>query len=184
MDVEGTEFDLIKKMVETRAVCLVDEMFVECHYNRWKRSMKYQKRYKDCLELFSSLMDIVDQFVKHFEGFLGISPEVAKFSEEDCLLFEKKASSEDAEIMIKDISNDEIKKALFDIEDNKAPRPDEFTSRFFKKSWEIIKDDFCAAIKEFFESGKLLRDINATLIALVPKSTTPQKAPPGHRLWH
>ncbi|PWA37023.1 Methyltransferase FkbM [Artemisia annua] len=57
MDVEGAEFDLIKKMVETGAVCLVDEMFVECHYNRWKRSMKYQKRYKDCLELFSSLRD-------------------------------------------------------------------------------------------------------------------------------
>nr|GEX80622.1 hypothetical protein [Tanacetum cinerariifolium] len=116
-----------------------------------------------------------DQFVKHFEGFLGISPEVAKFSEEESLLFEKKVSSEDVEIMIKEISNDEIKKALFDIEDNKAPRPDGFTSRFFKKSWEIIKDDFCAAIKEFFESGKLLREINATLIALVPKSTTPQK---------
>nr|GEX80621.1 RNA-directed DNA polymerase, eukaryota, reverse transcriptase zinc-binding domain protein [Tanacetum cinerariifolium] len=114
------------------------------------------------------------QFVKHFEGFLGISPEVAKFSREDSLLFEKKVSSEDAEIMIKEIGNDEIKKALFDIEDNKAPRPDGFTSRFFKKSWEIIKDDFCAAIKEFFESGKLLREINATLIALVPKSTTPQ----------
>ncbi|GJU33568.1 RNA-directed DNA polymerase, eukaryota, reverse transcriptase zinc-binding domain protein [Tanacetum coccineum] len=108
-------------------------------------------------------------------GFLGISPEVAKFSEVDSLLFKKKVSSEDAELMIKEISNDEIKKALFDIEDNKALGHDGFTSRFFNKSWEIIKDDFCAAIKEFFESRKLLGEINATIIALVPKSTTPQK---------
>nr|XP_043638272.1 uncharacterized protein LOC122609283 [Erigeron canadensis] len=63
MDVEGTEFDLVKKMVETGAICLVDEVFLECHYNRWQRccegerSRKYQKVYKDCLELFSSLRE-------------------------------------------------------------------------------------------------------------------------------
>ncbi|GJY29763.1 RNA-directed DNA polymerase, eukaryota, reverse transcriptase zinc-binding domain protein [Tanacetum coccineum] len=92
--------------------------------------------------------EVFDQFVKHFEGFLGIIPEVDKFSKDDSMLFEKKVSSEKADFMIREISNDDIKKALFDIEDNKAP------SRSFKKSWEIIKDDFCAAIKEFFMSGE------------------------------
>ncbi|KAL5720887.1 hypothetical protein ACHQM5_013516 [Ranunculus cassubicifolius] len=61
MDVEGTEFDLIPKLFETGAICLVDEIFLECHYNRWqrccpgKRSPKYRKTYAQCLELFSSL---------------------------------------------------------------------------------------------------------------------------------
>ncbi|KAL6648302.1 hypothetical protein ACP70R_012526 [Stipagrostis hirtigluma subsp. patula] len=61
MDVEGTEFDLIPRMLDTGAICLVDELFLECHYNRWqrccpgKRSPKYPNTYEDCLELFTSL---------------------------------------------------------------------------------------------------------------------------------
>lgn len=61
MDVEGTEFDLIPKLIETGAICLIDEVFLECHYNRWQkccpgvRSPKYQKTYRQCLDLFKSL---------------------------------------------------------------------------------------------------------------------------------
>ncbi|GJT73659.1 RNA-directed DNA polymerase, eukaryota, reverse transcriptase zinc-binding domain protein [Tanacetum coccineum] len=43
----------------------------------------------------------------------------------------------------KDLRNEEIKKALFDIDDDKAPGPDGFTSKFFKKAWEIIKEELC-----------------------------------------
>ncbi|XP_071737982.1 uncharacterized protein [Rutidosis leptorrhynchoides] len=63
MDVEGSEFDLIERMVETGAICLIDEMFLECHYNRWQkccngeRSTKYQKVYSECIELFTSLRE-------------------------------------------------------------------------------------------------------------------------------
>ncbi|KAI3732812.1 hypothetical protein L1987_64021 [Smallanthus sonchifolius] len=63
MDVEGTEFDLIPKLVETGAICLIDEMFLECHYNRresccdGERSLEYQKEYKECLELYSLLRE-------------------------------------------------------------------------------------------------------------------------------
>ncbi|CAJ1936600.1 unnamed protein product [Sphenostylis stenocarpa] len=61
MDVEGTEFYLIPRLFETGAICLVDEIFLECHYNRWQRccpgqrSPKYEKTYDQCLQLFTSL---------------------------------------------------------------------------------------------------------------------------------
>ncbi|KAK1355577.1 putative methyltransferases-like [Heracleum sosnowskyi] len=61
MDVEGTEFDLIPRLFETGAICLIDEIFLECHYNRWQRccpgerSPKYEKTYGQCLDLFTSL---------------------------------------------------------------------------------------------------------------------------------
>ncbi|XP_028764578.1 uncharacterized protein LOC114722664 [Neltuma alba] len=61
MDVEGAEFDLIPRLFETGAICLVDEIFLECHYNRWQRccpgqrSSKYEKTYGQCLALFYSL---------------------------------------------------------------------------------------------------------------------------------
>ncbi|OWM67080.1 hypothetical protein CDL15_Pgr000532 [Punica granatum] len=61
MDVEGTEFELIPRLFKTGAICLIDEIFLECHYNRWQRccpgvrSSKYEKTYGQCLELFTSL---------------------------------------------------------------------------------------------------------------------------------
>eukprot|EP01018_Ginkgo_biloba_P001147 Gb_05174 [translate_table: standard] len=60
MDVEGTEFDLLPRLFETGAICLIDELFLECHYNRWQRccperTPKYQRTYGECLNLFSSL---------------------------------------------------------------------------------------------------------------------------------
>ncbi|GLT92781.1 hypothetical protein SLE2022_106010 [Rubroshorea leprosula] len=63
MDVEGTEFDLIPRLFETGAICLIDEIFLECHYNRWQRccpgqrSTKYEKTYGQCLDLFTSLRE-------------------------------------------------------------------------------------------------------------------------------
>ncbi|KAF5744466.1 hypothetical protein HS088_TW07G00037 [Tripterygium wilfordii] len=64
MDVDATEFHLIPRLVETRAICLIDEMFLECHYNRWQRCCpgqrrtKYQKTYSQCLDLLRSLREI------------------------------------------------------------------------------------------------------------------------------
>ncbi|KAJ1699073.1 hypothetical protein LUZ63_007585 [Rhynchospora breviuscula] len=61
MDVEGTEFELIPRLFETGANCLIDELFLECHYNRWQRccpgvrSPKYQNTYGECLDLFHEL---------------------------------------------------------------------------------------------------------------------------------
>lgn len=63
MDVEGTEFDLIPRLIETGAICLIDEVFLECHYNRWQkccpgeRSSKYSNTYSQCLDLFTSLRE-------------------------------------------------------------------------------------------------------------------------------
>ncbi|XP_050880869.1 uncharacterized protein LOC127084459 [Lathyrus oleraceus] len=64
MDVEGTEFHLIPRLIQTGAICLIDELFLECHYNRWQRccpgqrSAKFQKTYSECLDLFTSLRNI------------------------------------------------------------------------------------------------------------------------------
>ncbi|XWS71910.1 hypothetical protein CRYUN_Cryun03dG0179100 [Craigia yunnanensis] len=61
MDVEGAEFHLMPRLIDTGAICLIDEVFLECHYNRWQRccpgerSPKYQNTYAQCLDLFNSL---------------------------------------------------------------------------------------------------------------------------------
>ncbi|GJZ72635.1 RNA-directed DNA polymerase, eukaryota, reverse transcriptase zinc-binding domain protein, partial [Tanacetum coccineum] len=64
---------------------------------------------------------------------------------------------------------------IFDICDNKALGHDGYSAKFFKSAWSVIKNEVCDAIKEFFGTGKMLGEVNATLITLVSKSKTPQK---------
>nr|GMD95081.1 uncharacterized protein LOC111375444 [Ipomoea batatas] len=68
------------------------------------------------------------------------------------------------------VTNQEIKDVLFDVDDQKAPGSDGYSAAFFKKNWDVIGEDFMDAVKEFFHSGKLLKQINYTVIALIPKT--------------
>ena len=72
------------------------------------------------------------------------------------------------------ITHEEIKKAMFSIDDSKAPGSDGFSLRFFKAAWSIIGSDVSEAVVSFFSSGSLLREINCTIIALVPKVPNPE----------
>ncbi|GJX08250.1 RNA-directed DNA polymerase, eukaryota, reverse transcriptase zinc-binding domain protein [Tanacetum coccineum] len=95
---------------------------------------------------------------------------------EDCAtLFHKRISEDEALKMIIEVPDKEIKNVMFDIGDSKALGPDGFTTAFFKKAWGIIGADVCNAIREFFISGKMLGEINATLISLTPKEQTPSR---------
>nr|GEV81585.1 hypothetical protein [Tanacetum cinerariifolium] len=51
-----------------------------------------------------------------------------------------------------------------------------FTSKIFKSSWEIIGKDLCGAVKELFCNGKMVGELNTTLISLVPKCKIPTKS--------
>ncbi|GKA93351.1 RNA-directed DNA polymerase, eukaryota, reverse transcriptase zinc-binding domain protein [Tanacetum coccineum] len=117
---------------------------------------------------------VVEQFVKHFKQFLGESSPV-NYLQGCNELFKKKSCNVDAEYMVREVSNAEIKKAMFMIDDNKAPRPDGYTSHFFKKAWNVVGNAVCKAVREFFDTGRILSEINSTVIALVPKLQTPDK---------
>nr|GMC82735.1 uncharacterized protein LOC109184888 [Ipomoea batatas] len=73
-------------------------------------------------------------------------------------------------VLTREVSNQEIKDALFDVDDQKAPRPDGYSAAFFKNNWEMIREDLTDAVREFFQSRQLLKQINYTVIALIPKT--------------
>nr|GEX78797.1 hypothetical protein [Tanacetum cinerariifolium] len=96
---------------------------------------------------------IPSQFVNHFKNFLGVQ------SSKECLelyndLFSNKISEQEAISMIEEVTNEEVKAAMFNIDDNKAPGPDGFTAKFYKKDWHVVGNDVCEAVKEFFTKGK------------------------------
>ncbi|XP_071719143.1 uncharacterized protein [Rutidosis leptorrhynchoides] len=118
--------------------------------------------------------EVGEQFVKHFKNFLGVSNNCRPI-EEFGDIFNVKLFDQEAMDMVGPITNEEIKIAMFDIDGNKSAGPDRYSAQFFKKAWSIIGHDVCLAIKEFFDTGKLLRQVNTTLIALIPKIDTPNK---------
>ncbi|XP_074265787.1 uncharacterized protein LOC141588232 [Silene latifolia] len=67
----------------------------------------------------------------------------------------------------------EVKKALFSTPKDKSPGPDGYNSQFFRDSWDLTGGDVTAAILNFFETRKLLNQMNATLITLIPKVDRP-----------
>ena len=54
------------------------------------------------------------------------------------------------------------------------PGPEGFSSLFLKRAWRIFGSEVSAAVADFFESGCMLREINHTIIALVPKVPNPR----------
>ncbi|GKD92622.1 hypothetical protein Tco_1372459 [Tanacetum coccineum] len=98
--------------------------------------------------------NVADKFVNHFKNFIGKSILVKPLSSL-CDIVLLKLSKEDVAGMIEEVSDDEIKDALFDIDSAKAVGPDCFTSCFFKKACAYIGVDICAVFKEFFVKGKL-----------------------------
>ncbi|GKD43845.1 RNA-directed DNA polymerase, eukaryota, reverse transcriptase zinc-binding domain protein [Tanacetum coccineum] len=116
---------------------------------------------------------ITEEFVNHFDKFLGQSSPVAQL---DTLgnIFTTSLTKSEAEAMVSDISDLEIKTAMFGIGDCKAPGLNDYTACFFKKAWLIVGNDVCLAIKEFFKTGKLLKEINSIVIALIPKIHHPK----------
>ncbi|GKB78030.1 RNA-directed DNA polymerase, eukaryota, reverse transcriptase zinc-binding domain protein, partial [Tanacetum coccineum] len=117
---------------------------------------------------------VANQFVSHFSNFLGTCDEVFDIDNADNL-FTKKLDADSSLEMIKPVTDDEIKEAIFSIDDNKASGPDGYTSKFFKASWSVVGPDVCCAVKEFFVTVKMLGELNATLISLIPKVSTPAK---------
>ncbi|XP_020547031.1 uncharacterized protein LOC110011363 [Sesamum indicum] len=78
-------------------------------------------------------------------------------------------SNEETNYLISAFTPDDVKNAVFDIAEDKAPGLDGYSSGFFKAAWPVVGQEVTKAILEFFSSGKLLKQVNATLLTLIPK---------------
>lgn len=65
----------------------------------------------------------------------------------------------------------EIRDIVFALPKNKAPGPDGVSVEFFVTSWDLVGSDLVAAVKYFFVTPELSRQVNSTVIALLPKVT-------------
>lgn len=68
---------------------------------------------------------------------------------------------------------DEVKTAVFQIDDNNSHGPSGFDSKFYETHWELIKNDVFQAMLGIHQLGKTIREINHTFLCLIPKNVIP-----------
>lgn len=72
-------------------------------------------------------------------------------------------------------TEDNIRKATFDLNPNKAPGLDGFTILFFQKEWHIMGKDVTKEALNCLNNSERLDNNNSTIITLVPKTKDPYK---------
>lgn len=77
--------------------------------------------------------------------------------------------------LLRPVSSSDVWDVVSSFGNDKAPGPDGYSAKFFKAAWPIIGPDVVGAVQEFFESGRLLKQINHANIVLIPKSPNASK---------
>ncbi|GJZ27106.1 RNA-directed DNA polymerase, eukaryota [Tanacetum coccineum] len=69
-----------------------------------------------------------------------------------------------------EVTNDEIKRAVWDCGTDKSPGPDGFTFGFYRRYWKIIKSDVVDVVSCFIQKGYFPKGGNSSFITLIPKT--------------
>lgn len=77
--------------------------------------------------------------------------------ENDRLLLDRKFTKEDVIHVLKEMNGD------------KAPSLDGFTTTFFRKCWRVVERDVVVFFADFHRDGVFEKSLNASVLALIPQ---------------
>nr|GEX02462.1 RNA-directed DNA polymerase, eukaryota [Tanacetum cinerariifolium] len=110
--------------------------------------------------------NVKNEFFKHFSN---------RFSKPSCANIRldsqmfRTLSPDQVEDMERNVSYEEVKRAVWDCGTNKSSGPDGFTFDFIRRYWYVIGKDVEKAVEEFFYSSSFPPCCNASFITLIPK---------------
>lgn len=78
-------------------------------------------------------------------------------------------SSEDNKMLMSPFSLEEVRMAVFTMSPDKAPGLDGLTPLFFQKCWDFVGKDPLLALEESRRNRSILKEINTTTVAIIPK---------------
>lgn len=81
----------------------------------------------------------------------------------------EKISVEDNDLITSRFTEEEVRKALFSMESNKAPGPDNIPAEFYKHCWEFVKKDLMRLFDAFHNNSLDVARLNYGVITLLPK---------------
>ncbi|KAG7563624.1 Reverse transcriptase domain [Arabidopsis suecica] len=108
--------------------------------------------------------------VDYFKDLLGSHEPIPLFAQEDITTLLNFQCSDVQKSKFNSLfSTEEIKAAFFSLPRNKTSGPDGYSAEFFTSCWSVVEPEVTAAVMEFFSSGSLLKQFNATSLVLIPK---------------
>ena len=115
--------------------------------------------------------DIANTFVNYFHGlFTSSYPEEC---DEILNVISPVLDDDMNNVLCKCFSREEIEFALNQMAPSKAPGDDGMPAIFYQHCWEIVGNDVVNVCLQVFNEGKSVKDLNHTLIALIPKVKNP-----------
>lgn len=80
------------------------------------------------------------------------------------------------ENLTREVSEVEVKSAVFQFRGSKVPRPDSFSGLFCQKNWKIVSPGVFTVVKAFLKTCTFLSSLNQTDITLILKISNPTHA--------
>ena len=106
---------------------------------------RHRKKYIHNLHRYEGVIEEHDQLksyiTKYYNTLFG-PPEEGNLSLEESQIEDiSQVSNEENAYLTAPFMKEEIKKAVFQMENNKAPGPDGFSTEFYQNFWDIVKVD-------------------------------------------
>jgi mannosylglycoprotein endo-beta-mannosidase len=105
----------------------------------------------------------------YYKGLFG-APEEDNFSFDETRTDDiPQVSQEENDFLTSPYTEEEVRKAVFQMEHNKAPGPDGFPAEFYQSFWDVIKADLLALFMDLHAGQLELFRLNFGEIILLPK---------------
>ncbi|KAH9745843.1 reverse transcriptase domain-containing protein [Citrus sinensis] len=79
----------------------------------------------------------------------------------------------DIDCVANPVLEEEVKNVVFSMKPRKAPGTDGLQAIFYQSQWAVVGPSFCKFIVDIFNSSKIPKEVNTTLLVLIPKVEHP-----------
>lgn len=173
LHIAGLEEDFLKQRAKLHWLHVGDQNNTTFHNAIKSRHAQNNIREIRCLDGCTATKQskIKREAERFFSDFLNFQPANYQGATEEELgdLIDFRCTTADYNMLVNDVSEEEIRKVLFAMPENKSPGSDGYSSEFFRTAWPILGNDFIVAVHSVFMFGFLPKAINSTIFALIPK---------------